>query len=281
MNEYNVNLASATVQSASAGWLLKWHIGDTWLKSPGFLYNFMYDSYAEAIASALAKDLGIIMHVDYKLCILNIDGKRVMGCESKDFIKDNLTEITIEKLIHIGCLSGKYKGLQGYKQLIREMHTKFGLNIQSYLEDTILLDSITLNTDRHLWNMSILLDKNRKAHECKIYDSGNSLMINNCIDEIFYEDDMYSNGIKAEPFDLYFETQLKYIRNNRVYSGKLLNTYKILSLIKYNCLDTNNTFKVLNPFTETQLKHLVDLINKRYNTVIKNKAWINWTEQTR
>lgn len=276
MNEYNVSSSNAIKSSHSNGWLMKWNMGDKWLKSPGYVYYYMWDSYSEAIASTIAQDLGINRHIEYKLCILNIDGKRVIGCESKNYRQNNLVELTVQKMIDLKYIKGiKNTKYEGYKRLISEIKDKFNINIQSYLEDTILIDSIIINTDRNPWNMSILIDRNMQGHECPIYDSGNSLGLAGYKSGEFWEETMYSSNIKAEPFDLYFEEQLKYIRNNRVYNGKLDKTFKLLKYIKENFLSSNNTYNIQNTLDEGKFEYIITLIEKRYNSVIKNKAWIS------
>lgn len=273
MKEYILDKKDAIEQRASNGWLLKWNIDDTWLKSPGFFYNYAWDSYSEVIASNLAEDIGINRHIHYEPCILIIDGVRVLGCESKDY-KNGMKELNFQKLTELNIISNVYhNSYEGYTTLIKEIKSKFGINIQSYLEDIILLDSIILNTDRNLWNMSILIDKNKKAHECKIYDSGCSLGLAGINTGEFYEEYMYSNGFKAEPFDIYFENQVKYIRNNRVYKESLNRTKQIIDFIeKHFCM--NNTYNVVNTILPEQMYFTKDLIIKRHNTIIKNKLWI-------
>ena len=228
MNEYQVSSCDAVRTSNSNGWLMKWHIRDKWLKSPGYIYYYMWDSYSEVIASAIARDLGIQRHLDYKLCILNIDGVRVIGCESKDYKYNNYTEITLQKMLDFGYISCiKRSGYNGYNRLIAEIKSRFNVDIRDYLEDTILLDSIILNTDRNPWNMSILVDRNIQGYECKIYDSGRSLGLAGYKEGEFWEEAMYSSGEMAEPFSMYYEEQLKYIRNNRIYKGELKETNKL------------------------------------------------------
>lgn len=276
MNEYIVSSSNAIKSSHSNGWLMKWNIGDKWLKSPGYIYYYMWDSYSEVIASTIAKDLGINKHLEYKLCILNIDGTRVIGCESNNYKQNNCAELTLQKMIDFEYIHDiKSTGYEGYKRVLKEVKDKFNISIQSYLEDIILLDSIILNTDRNPWNMSILVDRNMQGYECPIYDSGNSLGLAGYKSGEFWEEVMYASSIKAEPFNLYFEEQLKYIRNNRAYQGELTKTFNLLNYIKENLLKSNNKFNIQNTLDDGQFEYITSLIVKRYNSVIKNKAWIS------
>lgn len=258
MTEYNVSEKNSISQRASQGWLMKWRIGNTWLKSPGFLYNFMWDSYNEVITTCVAYDLGIINHLNYKLCILNIDGTRVIGCESPNYIKENTFELTLDKIVRINCIDRT-----SYYDIIKCIFNLFSLNIQSYMEDILLLDSIILNTDRNLWNISILIDNNKQGYLCSIYDSGSSLGLTGYNTGEFFEEVMYSNGFKATPFDIYYENQLKYIRNNRNYTYKNKYTKQIIDLLYNKFTVENNYYHVINPLERGQIEFIESIINKR------------------
>jgi len=275
INTYNVSRNNALQVRASTGWLLKWNIGNKWLKSPGFLYEYMYESYAEIIASAVASDLGIKRHIKYIPCILVIDGIRVLGCESLDYTNNN-KEYTFKKLAELGYISDiTNSGELGYNRLIKEIKNTFNINIRGYLEDIILLDSIILNTDRNPWNMSILYNAdNKKAVECPIYDSGSSLGLDGLHSGIFEYEFMYDSGFRAAPFDVYFENQIRYIRNNRVYKSNLELTFKLISCIKYNFSD-NNTFNVVNTLSKEQLQYVITLLKARQQSILMHKAWKN------
>lgn len=277
MNEYILSSKDAikkqSTNSITKGWLLKWKINDTWLKSPGFLYNYMYESYAEVIASVVAHSLGINRCIQYKPCILIIDNVRVLGCESKDY-KGKNKEFTFSKLANIDEINDyRHSGYTGYKELLKEFKRKYGLNLQAYLEDVILLDSIILNTDRNMWNLSVLVNERNKVIECPIYDNGTSLGLDGLHQGIFEEEYMYSNGFKAEPFDIYFENQVKYIRNNRVYN---INIDRILKAINYieNNFCIHNTYNVVNTLSNEQIQFVKTLLKSRINTVVRNKLWI-------
>lgn len=286
---YHLSKRDAIGDRASAGWLLKWKIGNIWIKSPGYLMDFLWDSYAEVIASAVAKDIGIKNHVDYRLCLIDLDGRLVVGCESEDYNKPNMKEYTFKKLMDMKELKAeRYWGYKGYMQLIDEVKKRYNVDIQGYLEDTIVLDSIILNTDRNLWNLSLLITriiegrgengqikKRYQGSICKIYDSGSSLGLTTYHTGEFYEEAMYCNGYGAAPFDGKYEEQLKYVRNNRVYGGKLERTSELLTTIRQNFSVENNMFGILNPMENGQIDYIVDLLRKRYRTVIVNKGWQN------
>lgn len=283
MNKYVLDKADGIGGHASAGWLIKWNLGDVWVKSPGYTVDYIWDSYAEVIASAIAADIGLTNYLKYDLCLINMNGQLVVGTESKNFSTLGLAEFNFSKLIKCGMLKRKrYIGKEGYTELIREVKERFNLDIQSYLEDTIILDSIILNSDRNLWNMSIMVDRigswpevRYQGYKCKIYDNGSSLGLTTYNAGEFYEECMYGSGLEAKPFDCTFEDQLKYVRNERKYRVRLDNTKEVMNCLRRYFSTQNNRFGVLNPLDVEQLDYLQDLILKRFKTVIVNKAWID------
>lgn len=265
LKEYKLRLADAIPQRASTGWLMKWNIGNRWIKSPGLSDGYMWESFAEVIASTIARDIGIQRCLKYDLCIINVDDIRIIGCISNDF-KNTLTEVNMLKMINMKHIRDfRFRGLEGFNNLINDIENSFNINITSYLEDVIVLDSIILNTDRNAWNLSILIDNHNKASECKIYDNGSSLGLDRYSCGEFYNDIIYTNGIIAKPFDMKFENQLKYIRKCRKYHfNNLENTYNLLKYIKYNFCD-NNTFNVANTLDIGQYQYIESLIKTRIN----------------
>ncbi len=271
--------ADAIEAKASTGWLLKWDLGEYWIKSSGYVTNFIWDSVAETLASCIAKDLNIDNYVHYMPCIIEIadmDGLRIIGCISRNYKTPGYREITIQKLMKNNILNKRtYIDCDGYNDLITEIKDKFNVNIRKYLEDTILIDSIILNTDRNMWNLSILTDNNLNGYVAPIYDFGNSLGLTGAFRGDFHEEVMYSCGIQARPFSYSFEEQLSYIRNNREYKGELTNTRDMLKFIYYNFTQEHNNYNIANPIPLDVLKYTTQVIDKRYKSVIMNKIWKN------
>ena len=260
---------------ASTGWLMKWKIGDYWIKSSGYTVNYTWESVAEALASTIAKDLNLEYCIEYKLCIINVDGVNLIGCISKDYNKPGLLELKVQRMVESSYLNRKnYFGESGYNQLIKEIKELFDIDIRKYLENTILIDSIILNSDRNLWNISIMLDKKTaQGHIAPIYDFGNSLGLASGKSGSFYDEYKYSSGLRARPFDINFENQLKYIRNTREFKGELTKTKELLSILYNEFTVNNNRYNVANPLTEDMLKYVYQVITKRYNSIIINKLW--------
>lgn len=271
---FKLKSEDAIAERASTGWLMKWNLGDYWIKSPGYVFNYIWDSVAESIESCIAKDLNLELCLEYRLCIINVDGINLIGCISENYNKKGLVELKFHRIIENNMLSRKnFFGEDGYNQLIKEIKDLFNIDIRKYLENTLLIDSMILNSDRNLWNMSIMIDNKFKGHLAPIYDFGNSLGLTGGRSGSFYDDTKYSTGLRARPFDNNFENQVKYIRNNRVFKGELVKTKEIINYLYSNFTDKHNTYNVANPLTEDMLKYVYQVITKRYNEIIVNQLW--------
>lgn len=260
----------AIEQRASTGWLLKWNTNNVWVKAPGFTTRYIWDSYAEIIASAVAKDLGITRCIKYNPCVLTIDNQlNVLATLSNNFNKNGYKEVTFEKLMHLGILNGKYKGYDGCTRIIKDIKQSTNLNITQYINDILVLDYIICNTDRNLWNMSLMYDSEHNVWvECPIYDNGNSLglytysTLDN--DDAFDMSLVYGNGIQAKPFDYYFENQVNYIKNLGKYKHReMINTKKCITEIKKDFTTLNNKYNVVNCLDMQQLNFVIKGIEYR------------------
>lgn len=89
----------------------------------------------------------------------------------------------------------------------------------------------------------------------------------------FYENALYSTGLITRPFNNKFEEQVKYIRNNREYHGELIQTKELFKLLYTEFTQDNNKYNVVNAMSVELLKYVWQVVNKRYNTIIINKAW--------
>ena len=270
MNEYTLYSKDAIEQRSSTGWLLKWNLGDKWIKSPGFIGDIiLWDSYSEILAYNVAVDIGIKRHLVYKPCIITIDNKiKVIGCESKNFNKQGYNEVTLQKLYELGYFSDN-KEL--YDSIVYNVKDQLNLDIRTLLEDIIVLDSVILNGDRKLWNISILVNNNGRAIEAPIYDSGSSLGLNTYKSGIFYTENTYMDvvGFKSHPFYDTFEEQLKLVRKNRKYRNNLSRTLGLIEQLRTICKKENNIFNIRNTLDDGQLLYIETLLKNRLNITMK------------
>lgn len=231
MNRYIMKSDQSISQNSSGGNLLKWHIANRFIKTStfkehGLQTEYMYESYAEVIASRLAKWLGI-PSVQYQLCEIILDnGIRLIGCESTDFMNTNTSKYRYISLGNLIALS-KFQytpGIPGYKQLIAWIEPSVP-GFKNYLDANLLLDYIVINDDRHLNNLGLLRDTiTGKFAVAPIFDTGNSLFCHKHIGNILYEPTLPS-VLQAKPFHPNFDIQLKLADTSILKPNKNISRY--------------------------------------------------------
>ena len=238
MKTYKLSSTNALSTNSSGGKLLKWKIGDTFIKTStldtaSIHTKFMYESYAEVICSHIAELLGIDC-ADYKLCRVVIDGKvETIACESQDFtIKNNrkYTFKSIARLMLDNCIPtlGMYdSGL--YAKLLSCFNNS--TEYEKYLYNNIMIDVLTLNDDRHFGNFGILCSNNG----CKIppiFDNGNSLFCHKHTEGMTYTDDLM-DFLRCKPFHPDFNTEAELLKHYTM-RYDISKIYKnIRNLVKY------------------------------------------------
>lgn len=210
MQEYRLSSNGALAINSSGGKLLKWKIGNKFVKTSTYnqtqiIPEFMYESYAEVIASRLAHRLGFNC-VKYKLCKVIIDDSiETVACESDDFIFSNYQYISIDKLIQLGQLPQLQFGITPYNyRILCQLHKDF----KEYIDNTIILDYLILNDDRHFDNFGFL--RKGKWLLPPIFDNGNSMFCHKYINGISYNSNL-SKLLRAKPFCNDFDKQISLI----------------------------------------------------------------------
>ena len=176
--------------NSSNGNLLKWELktGDEYKYKTLFIktssYNeyrntWMFDSISEVIVSKLANEILNLNKneiVDYNLCNIIIDNQiTTLGCYSKSFINNDEQYITIGKLMNNPTIFNLLQdgNKSSYNNLLQIMKQELGINnAQHILNNTLLLDYITLNTDRHFGNLGIIHSQQGKNRTAPIFDNG-------------------------------------------------------------------------------------------------------------
>lgn len=268
MNTYNLSKTNAVSDEGSNGWLPKWRLKINekyiWVKGPGYIVDWCGESYAEVISSSIAKDIGVRHFVEYRPCLINMDGVLVFGCESDEFYNPaRYSFVTFNNLMNQGLFKkqGAYYSFEGYEQFIKDCRDIAGLNMRKHMEDMLVLDSIIHNTDRTFRNFGLLA--NVETGETKIadiFDNGSSLGLVNLGSKMEFVDEFkYTNGITVKPFSIYYEDHLKMVRDTSIYKRELINTKETLGFIFENFVD-KNTFGVANPISKEAFQYVNGMI---------------------
>ena len=299
MNIYNLDEQDAIGKTASTGWVLKWKIKNTWVKTPCNIVYWRGESYAEIIASAVCKDLNIKTgFVRYKPCLVNLKSLDkhcyILCCESIDFCYDyarlnkeitSIKFITFDKLLNLSNNSIRFEGEGGYIKLINtisEITHISKLDITGYLEDTIFLDYLICNFDRHLNNLGTLYLKmdntNGIFRLAPIFDNGDSLGLDRFEEGNngkFNRAQLHTDRRMAKPFYTTFTDELSYIRRSRRYKvNEFKHTKLVLSWIYNNFSTDHNIYNVINPITSGSLSYIQSMLETNYRYYLntyKNK----------
>lgn len=260
------------VDTNNGGWLQKWKLPmpngrNVWIKLPGEIVNWMGESYAEVLASAICKDFDLYQYTTYYPCIGIYNDQRILACYSYDFCEQNNEKlVTIEKLHNIYNKNSDSFGTEHYRPLLQFIKQKTNCNIQHQLEDMMFLDYLICNFDRSYNNFGLLVKKanNNQYRLAPIFDSGSSFNLCKAGYGEFYRETRYTDGQLPHPFKVTFEEQLKLIRPNRRYTSDFEQFKKVLTWFIMNCSEKNNKYNVVNALSKDRLKHITSMVRKNY-----------------
>ncbi len=264
MKIYNLSSENSLSMNSSGGQLLKWKIGDTYIKTStldkqSLETKFMYESYAEVISSRIGQKLGLNI-VKYKLCEVIIDNSvKTIACESKEFKPDGYKELSIARLILTGKIDRIAIGdRNGYQRLIESVYKIFGINIREYIDTLIIFDSLILNTDRHFGNFGLMINEKGKVETIPIFDNGNSLFCDKYINGLSY-DERLIQYLRFRPFCMDYEEQLNLTNNKTKLKVDVLKNY--IGGLLYEMVDNGLPKKRAN-FIKALLDDRINYIEK-------------------
>lgn len=205
-------------KNSSKGNQLKWHIGDKWYKAD----YLGYEGLSEVIISKLLQKSNLMTHgiqtfVDYNLERIQYNDHEYIGCVSNNFLIENESIITLNKLFRIYKdediieIRKKYPEIKDQiKYIVDTVEQITGLkHFGQYLTNMLEIDMLFLNEDRHFNNIAVLYnEKTGKFNYCPIFDNGAALL-SDMIIEYPIEKDIYEciDKVKAKPFSSDFVEQ--------------------------------------------------------------------------
>ena len=197
-------------EGTSKGNQEKWKKDGYWIKR-----NFLgYESLAEEVSSILMSCVKNLNHVKYSRCKVSYKGITSDDyCCSKDFLNPGESIVNVGRLIKSldSNLYSNLVDLHSYeraKKIIEFINMETGFNITNYLGNSIYLDSLILNEDRHLFNLA-LIKTNEGYTECPVFDNGLSLLSD--LREYPMNRKLIDNIVdcKSRPFSDSFSTQVR------------------------------------------------------------------------
>ncbi len=220
----------------------KWLIKNQYYKAD----HMGYESLSEYLVSELLKRSNITNFVEYTPVTIKYNGKELIGCESKNFLKKGEELFTFERLHRA------YTGKELYKTVWQMNDVKNRIvytvdfiekvtdlkNVGEYLTAIAEIDMLFLNEDRHFNNLSVIRNQKNEFRLSPIFDNGLSFLSDTKIDYPLGTDIYQAiSKIKAKPFSTDFDTQTDILE--QLYSTQLT-----------ICTDKNHIRDLIDDLTE-------------------------------
>ena len=217
-------------ETSSKGNQEKWHdsLSDCWYK----LDQFGYEALAETFASAILEKSNIeadtpFTFVRYQMAKLQVRGRDRNGCESRNFLLQGQSLITINRLLsnHLGVpLKQKLIQLPSDKKRIEYLadlaaKTTGLTEFPRYLTLLFEVDTLLCNDDRHLNNIAVIEQASTYDY-CPIFDNGAGLLSNTQISQMDISPKALIASLRARPMGTTFTRQMNTARS--LYGNQLL-----------------------------------------------------------
>lgn len=152
-------------------------------------------------------------YVEYEYGKINGKG----GCRSKNFLKDDESFITLERLhtnVEGRSVVDAFKPIRTMEKRIDYVldfvNKVVGLDLYNYFKNVFTLDYITLNEDRHFHNLGIIMDGNQLYRAAPIFDNGKSLLNDNTSRNLNLPISENVTRVVARPFSGLHEAMYRY-----------------------------------------------------------------------
>lgn len=204
-----------TERHSSKGNQLKWKDGEIWYKAD---YTG-YEGLSEYIISNLLKksSLNSEEFVIYEPVNIRYKNNVFTGVKSNDFLDDDWQIITLERLFKEFYGKSMYETvwkIQGimprFKFMIEQMERITSItDMGVYFAKLFTIDAFFLNEDRHMHNIAVLINEEKKFKLCPIFDNGASLLSDTKMDYPL-DEDVFSllKEVRAKSISTDFDEQL-------------------------------------------------------------------------
>ena len=203
---------------SSKGNQLKWNKDNIWHKAD----NNGYEGLSEYVISKLLKfsNLKQEEYVDYEIEQISYEGKHILGCRSKNFLKDGQKLITLQRLYYATQekdLNDVIDEIDDTKEkiiyLVNTVESLTGIeNFGEYLLRLLIIDTLFLNEDRHFHNIAFI-EENDKFLLCPIFDNGAGLLSDTRLDYPLENDEISMiKNVKSKTIIEDFDEQLNVMK---------------------------------------------------------------------
>lgn len=216
MIELTENNLISIDNNSSKGNQLKWKAGNIWYKAD----YAGYEGLSEILASKMLQNSSLQEgeYVLYESELIKYKKNQFGGCKSNDFLKEGQQLITLERLFNNFFGESLYRKVFAigeselrFEFIVSQIERITGLkNFASYINKIVTIDALTLNEDRHMHNIAVILNKNGSYELCPIFDQGAGLLSDTTLDYPM-DGDIYEliDSVKAKTFSSSFDEQLE------------------------------------------------------------------------
>ena len=210
---------------SSKGNQWKWNDGTWWYKAD----QLGYETLTETVVSHLLTHSTIENHVIYEPVIIDYHGRELLGCRSRNFLRQSEELITLERLFRQNTGMSLSKEISYFSDVKKRIEYTVdhvvnytGLeDFGAYLTKMLEIDAFFLNEDRHTNNIAVIYDlKSREDRYCPYFEMGLSLFADIKKDFPLEKPlEECRKRIIAKPFSRDFDEQMD--AANELYGGYL------------------------------------------------------------
>ncbi len=178
----------ANEYQSSKGNQLKWKNNNIWYKAD----YAGYEGLAEYMVSHLLQfsSLKESEYVLYETEEIRYKNAVYRGCRSNDFLGSNRQLITLERLFRQQYGRSLYESVFRIPDiedrilfLAEQVKRMTGVSdFESYLSKLLTIDAVFLNEDRHMHNIAVILNEDKKYIPAPVFDQGASLLSDTMMD---------------------------------------------------------------------------------------------------
>lgn len=210
VKEYKLSAqAMAMVSGSSKGTQPKYFEDGYWYKTD----RNGYEGLSEQIASMVLRHSNVDHYVEYERCMVN--GKR--GCRSASFLHEGESFISLERFYNMYTGNHLSDAVLKFRNVEDRIHFAIDfvkehadLDISRYISDTLALDALLANDDRHFHNLGIIADQNNNTFKCApVFDNGSSLLSDFGKYPVFDSIEENLEKVVGKPFSANLYTQAK------------------------------------------------------------------------
>ena len=233
LNFYNGNVVEISCSDktlykiSNKGMQPKWHKDNMWFK----MDTNRYEGLAETIISDMLDHSNVDRHFSYSPVTMKYKNENHTGCMSPNGLNEDEELITIYQLMELSDSDFSkrinnnfdYASPKEYiSEFIQESKELTELkDIDRYYTKMFELDTITLNNDRHMNNISLVMhDNGRVYYDCgPIFDNGNAFALSHENVKKWKECERTYNivmAVEGKPFSTDFDTQRKIFENGKM-----------------------------------------------------------------